>query len=154
MCAKPADRLGDELRHEGHRFSHQRQVIFEEMQKQRCHPDAREIYDVVRQRLPRISLGTVYRGLEVLVKLRLIRKVKHEDTSRFDANLSDHYHLICSCCNQIFDVDTSVLTGLNTQGLDLGNTYHSTYGKLISLNWCDEGVSMDFELYFTKCNAQ
>jgi len=40
MCAKPADRLGDELRHEGHRFSHQRQVIFEEVQKQRCHPDA------------------------------------------------------------------------------------------------------------------
>ena len=118
MCAKPADHLGDELRHEGHRFTHQRQAIFEEMQKQKCHPDAREIYDIVRQRLPRISLGTVYRGLEVLVKLRLIRKVKHEDTSRFDANLSDHYHLICSCCNQISDVDTSVLTGLNTQGLE------------------------------------
>ena len=51
------------------RITKQRQVILEELRKLNTHPSADEIYKVVRRRLPRISLGTVYRNLEVLVQM-------------------------------------------------------------------------------------
>ena len=44
----------------------QRKVILEELRKSTTHPSADEVYRMVRHRLPRISLGTVYRNLEVL----------------------------------------------------------------------------------------
>ena len=44
----------------------QRKVIVDELRKLKCHPTADELYEVVRRKLPRISLGTVYRNLEVL----------------------------------------------------------------------------------------
>ena len=46
----------------------QRQVILEEVKKINTHPTADVIYNLVRERLPRISLGTVYRNLEILSK--------------------------------------------------------------------------------------
>ena len=118
MCAKQIRPLSQELKQEGHRFTRQRQIILEEVQKQESHPNATEIYEAVRQRIPNVSLGTVYRGLGLLVELGLIRRLEQEDSSRFDSNLSEHYHLICTSCKQIFDIDTSILEKLNTHGLE------------------------------------
>ena len=106
--------LSEGLRQEGYRFTRQRRIIFEEVQQQH-HPSAKEIYDAVRARLPNISLGTVYRGLGVLVELRLIRKVEHGAYARFDANLAEHHHLICTDCDQLLDVDAPLSEPLNTQ---------------------------------------
>ncbi|MYE90629.1 transcriptional repressor, partial [Candidatus Poribacteria bacterium] len=89
--------LSEGLRQEGYRFTRQRQIILEEVQRQQSHPSAKEVYDAVKLRLPNISLGTIYRGLGVLVELGLIRKVEHGEYARFDANLVDHHHLICIC---------------------------------------------------------
>lgn len=107
--------LSEGLRQEGYRFTRQRRIILEEVQQQQHHPSAKEIYDAVKVRLPNISLGTVYRGLGVLVELRLIRKVKHGEYARFDANLAEHHHLICTDCNQLLDVDVPLSEPLNTQ---------------------------------------
>ena len=69
------------------------------------HPTADEVYEMVRQRLPRVSLGTVYRNLEVLSDLDLIRKIDLGDGHRrFDGNLEDHYHVRCTCCGRITDL--------------------------------------------------
>ena len=54
----------------------QRKVILEELRKQHTHPSADEVYRMVRHRLPRISLGTVYRNLEVLVQMGEIQKLE------------------------------------------------------------------------------
>lgn len=118
MCAKQIKSLSQELKQKGHRFTRQRQIILEEVQKRESHPNATEIYEAVRQRIPNISLGTVYRGLRLLVGLGLIRRLEQEDSSRFDFNLSEHYHLVCTNCKQIFDIDTSILEKLNTHGLE------------------------------------
>ena len=50
------------------RTSHQRQVIFEELCRLRSHPTATELYEIVRRRMPHISLGTVYRNLDLLAR--------------------------------------------------------------------------------------
>jgi Fur family peroxide stress response transcriptional regulator len=118
MCAKQIKPLSQGLKQKGHRFTRQRQIILEEVQKRESHPNATEIYEAVRQYIPNISLGTVYRGLGLLVGLGLIRRLEQEDSSRFDSNLSEHYHLICTNCKQIFDIDTSILEKLNTHGLE------------------------------------
>ena len=107
--------LSEELRQEGYRFTRQRQIILEEVRQQQDHPNARDIYDAVKARLPNISLGTVYRSLGVLTELGLIRKVEHGEYARFDANLADHHHLICTNCDQLLDVDAPLSEPLNTQ---------------------------------------
>lgn len=86
------------------RMTHQRKVILEEFQKLTSHPTADEVYAKVRRRLPKISLGTVYRNLEVLASSGLIRKVDPGHAQmRFEAKTEDHYHVTCIRCGAIED---------------------------------------------------
>ncbi len=89
----------------GQRKTKQRQVILEELQRLRTHPTASELYEVVRQRLPRLSLGTVYRNLELLVESGFARKIESAGgQARFDGDLSQHYHVRCEECGEVADV--------------------------------------------------
>jgi Fur family ferric uptake transcriptional regulator len=68
------------------------------------HPSADEIYDMVRRELPQISLGTVYRNLELLSEHGLIKKLEFSSSQRrFDGIIRNHYHLRCTGCGQIED---------------------------------------------------
>jgi Fur family ferric uptake transcriptional regulator len=83
----------------------QRRVILEELCQLNSHPTAAELYAVVRRRLPRISLGTVYRNLEVLHEEGRIRRVAFAGTeTRFDGTLDPHYHVRCTECGRIEDI--------------------------------------------------
>ena len=71
------------------RTTRQRQVILEELQKLQSHPTAAALYEIVRRRVPKISLGTVYRNLELLARTGLIRKLEFAGAeARFDGNVS------------------------------------------------------------------
>jgi Fur family ferric uptake transcriptional regulator len=84
------------------RMTRQRKVILEELRKLENHPTADEIYDVVRKRIPRISLGTVYRNLEVLSELGEIKKLEFGGSiKRFDGDPKDHYHIRCNLCDRV-----------------------------------------------------
>ena len=84
------------------RMTRQRLVILEELKKFAHHPSADEIYEVVRKRLPRISLGTVYRNLEVLSEIGEIKKLEFGGTlKRFDGDPEDHYHIRCNLCDRV-----------------------------------------------------
>lgn len=86
----------------------QRSAILEELRRDRCHPTADELYERVRQRFPRISLGTVYRNLQVLVAEGRIRKVEADGRQmRFDATLGEHQHIRCLLCGRLNDVEFS-----------------------------------------------
>jgi len=85
-------------------MTRQRRVILEELRKVNSHPCADEVYEMVRQHLPRISLGTVYRNLEVLCELGEIQKLEHGGRiKRFDGNTEPHYHIRCVCCDRVDD---------------------------------------------------
>lgn len=87
------------------RTTRQRQVILEELRKLRCHPTADELYEYVRQRLPRISMGTIYRNLEVLSDKGLVLRLAPENPQmRFDGVTSPHYHIRCVRCGRVDDV--------------------------------------------------
>ncbi len=87
------------------RNTQQRQVIYEELKRLTSHPTAAELYAVVRKRLPRISLGTVYRNLEILVKNDMITKIEMGGAeTRFDAERKNHHHVRCLECGRLDDL--------------------------------------------------
>lgn len=87
------------------RLTKQRQIILEELRAVTSHPTADEMYEMIRKRLPRISLGTVYRNLEILSDKGVIQKLDVGGTKkRFDGNVDTHYHLRCIECGRVDDV--------------------------------------------------
>ncbi len=87
------------------RMTPQRQVILEELRSVTSHPSADEIYELVRKRMPRISLGTVYRNLDILAKCGEIQKLELGcSMKRFDGVAEEHYHIRCLYCDRVFDV--------------------------------------------------
>lgn len=98
----------------GMRITTQRQIILEELAKVTSHPTANEVYDMVRKRLPRIGLGTVYRNLELMADNGVILKLEVGGTQkRFDATTAPHYHIRCVCCGKVSDMDVSVQEHIN-----------------------------------------
>ena len=95
------------------RLTTQRQIILEELAKVKTHPTAGELYDMVRKRLPRIGLGTVYRNLELMAESGMILKIEVGGTQkRFDATTEEHYHIRCSFCGRVDDIDIPVISEL------------------------------------------
>jgi Fur family ferric uptake transcriptional regulator len=89
----------------GTRNTRQRQVILEELRKARTHPTAADLYEAVRRRLPRISLGTVYRNLDFLARQGSIRRLEgYGAQARYDGDLDAHAHLWCVRCGGVADV--------------------------------------------------
>jgi len=87
------------------RRTKQREVILEELAKLCAHPSADELYGLVKKRLPRISLGTVYRNLEMLSREGIIARIDGAGSQmRFDAETGDHQHVRCLRCGRIDDV--------------------------------------------------
>lgn len=96
------------------RLTTQRQIILEELGKVKTHPTANEVYDMVRKRLPRIGLGTVYRNLELMADSGCILKIEVGGTQkRFDATVAPHYHVRCSACGKVDDIDIAVQEQIN-----------------------------------------
>ena len=87
------------------RNTKQRQVILEELRMMTSHPTALELYEAVRKRLPRISLGTVYRNLELLARSRTIQKLELVGSeARFDGVVRHHHHARCISCGKVDDL--------------------------------------------------
>ncbi len=92
-------------------MTRQRRVILEEIRNINAHPTADEVYERARRRLPRISLGTVYRNLEILSEWGMIQKLELGGSQkRFDGTVENHYHVRCMRCDSVKDVPMEPLT--------------------------------------------
>jgi len=90
--------------HKPQRNTQQRRVILEELRKLESHPTAMELHEITRRRLPKISLGTVYRNLELLAQAGTIRKLELGGSeARFDGDVVRHYHVRCVRCGRVDD---------------------------------------------------
>ena len=89
------------------RMTKQRKAMLEEIKKSKSHPTADTIYDLVKKKIPGISLGTVYRNLEILSGEGLVRKMELAHTQRrYDGNIKNHYHVLCTECGRVDDLIT------------------------------------------------
>jgi len=102
------------------RMTENRAAILAALGRTRVHPTAEEVHRMVRRSLPRISLGTVYRNLDVLERHGLVRTVDVAGSQRrYDAILEDHHHIVCEKCGRIEDIevrDTQRLEALLVDG--------------------------------------
>ena len=122
------------------KYSRQREVIKENLMHREDHPTADMVYMDVRQTFPNISLGTVYRNLQLLTELGEIQKLNVGDgADHFDAKTFPHYHFICSECGSVIDlqmdnIDTiKDIAGVNFDGQIAG---HITYFYGVCGNCC------------------
>ncbi len=88
------------------RLTRQRKAVLEVVKQAKgFHPDAALVYLEVRKIVPSISLGTVYRTLETLTQEGYLLPLSRPgEALRYEANLDGHLHMICSRCNQFFDI--------------------------------------------------
>lgn len=91
------------------KYSRQRESIKACLMGRKDHPTADALYTSIREQFPNISLGTVYRNLNLLVELGEIRKLSCGDgTDHFDYDTSPHYHYVCKKCGKILDLNMEI----------------------------------------------
>lgn len=86
------------------RNTKQRQLVLDTVRLRRDHPSADQVYLEVRALDDRISRGTVYRNLAILVRQGEILQVKLPNTDRFEGRSDKHYHIVCTACGSVSDM--------------------------------------------------
>lgn len=103
----------DAAREAGLKLTHQRIEVFRVVASTEEHPDAETVFRGVRERIPTISLDTVYRTLWLLEDLGVISALgPRRERVRFDANLESHHHFVCDNCGLVRDFDSAELDAL------------------------------------------
>jgi Fur family peroxide stress response transcriptional regulator len=104
--ARRLDRFRTAAREAGIKLTHQRLEIFREIASTEEHPDAETVFRGVRERVPTVSLDTVYRTLWLLEELGMISSLgPRRERARFDANLDSHHHFVCESCGLVRDFE-------------------------------------------------
>ncbi|MEA2295841.1 MAG: Fur family transcriptional regulator, stress-responsive regulator [Solirubrobacteraceae bacterium] len=106
------DRLTAALRERGLRVTSQRILINRVLHELYEHVTAEEVLDAVADRLPGVSLPTVYATLDLLEELGEIRRVAIPGgPALFDRRTSPHHHMVCRACGRAEDIDAEVDLG-------------------------------------------
>ena len=113
-------------------------LVLEAVRELHCHATADEICDVIVKEHPNISKATVYRNLNRLAEIGEIRKIEIPDgPDRFDHLCHQHYHVKCTKCSRVFDVDMDYIA-------DLGNNIKDSHGfKFTGHNIMFRGICPD-----------
>ncbi|MGH2840834.1 MAG: Fur family transcriptional regulator [Solirubrobacteraceae bacterium] len=98
------------LRDRGMRVTSQRVLVHRALRELDRHVTAEELLDAVSDRLPNVSLPTIYATLDLLEDLGMVRRVQRAGTTLFDPRTDSHHHLICTECGSIEDVDSELDT--------------------------------------------
>ncbi|MEY8391005.1 transcriptional repressor [Lachnospiraceae bacterium] len=96
------------------KHSRQRECIKEFLTNRFDHPTAETVYLNVKKEFPNISLGTVYRNLSLLSDRGEIRKLSTgTGPDRFDGNIAPHYHVLCTECGGVLDLNMENIDHIN-----------------------------------------
>lgn len=106
----------EQLKTTGVRITPQRHAILSYLIESMGHPTADEIYRALEPKFPSMSVATVYNNLKMFIEAGMVRELTYGDnSSRFDANVSEHYHVICEQCGKIEDFSYSSLEDVQRQ---------------------------------------
>lgn len=96
------------------KYSRQREAIKAYLTTTKEHPTADTVYMSIRETHPNISLGTVYRNLNLLAEQGEILKINCQDgCDRFDGNPMLHYHFLCKGCGRVLDIEMESIEHIN-----------------------------------------
>jgi Fur family peroxide stress response transcriptional regulator len=104
----------------GIKMTNQRLEIIKAIIQSEDHPDAEGLLSKLRDRLPLISIDTIYRSLWLLAELELITTLgNRSDSIRFDGNMKPHHHFVCKHCGAVQDFYNEAFDQLSTTVRDL-----------------------------------
>ena len=116
------------------KLTNQRAIILDYLKENYNHPSVEEIFNYVKNKLPRISKKTVYSNLQFLCNEGLIQEVKVKGVQRYEPKLNPHHHLICRKCGKIIDIKSDELlshamkVGKQIKDFDVESTNVNFYG--------------------------
>jgi len=120
------------------RMTNQREIILRELKKSKRHLAADELYDIVKKVMPRISLATVYRNLEILSEAGMIGKLEISGRQkRFDFDVSDHDHIYCVVCHRVDNLNID-RKGVDSEQLGIEVGYTITGYRVEIMGICPE----------------
>ena len=97
--------------------TYQRQVIYETVMSLSGHPSTEAIFEKVKERIPSISLATVYKNVRTFLDSGVFQEVSfHHGSLRVEANRRPHHHLICTHCKSVTDLDADELEPVQLKG--------------------------------------
>lgn len=132
------DKAIQTLKKSGVRITPQRHAVLEYLLNSMSHPTADEIYKALEGKFPNMSVATVYNNLRVLREIGLVRELTYGDTSsRFEPNMSDHYHVICNSCGKIVDFQYPVLDEVESLAEQI-TEFDVTHHRLEIYGMCKE----------------
>lgn len=100
------EEIGQRLNSKRYRLTKQRLAVLKALQGTKSHPDANWIYEKVRKEIPHVSLGTIYRTLSILKEAGLLLELNYGSSqSRYNGHTESHYHLVCTNCGRIDDLE-------------------------------------------------
>ncbi len=103
------------------KMTKQRKHIIETLKEVDTHPTADSVYEMVREKLPNVSMGTVYRNLKVLSKNGYIQRLDTVGLQKhYDGNTENHHHIVCEKCDRVSDlpVDMRVYFSINEEKVE------------------------------------
>jgi Fur family peroxide stress response transcriptional regulator len=122
------------------KYRRQRETIKEYLMKTKDHPSADMVYAHLRNEIPNISLGTVYRNLNLLVSQgEAVKLTFGNGPDRFDGNVRPHYHFVCTECYNIDD-------------LEISNDDIKLINDIASRNYAGE-IRGHYAYFFGKCGS-
>jgi len=108
--------LQKRCREAGMNLTPQRLAVYKALLESEQHPTPEMLYRKVRRSMPSLSLATIYKALDVLVRLGLVRAIDIDSESRrYDANRNRHHHLVCRHCRKVVDFYDAALDALRPQ---------------------------------------
>ena len=94
-------------RQQGLPLTVQRRDVLRAVLERDDHPTVDQIFESVKERIPGLSRTTVYRVLETLCHLGVLRRLHHPGaTVRFDGKTTRHHHLVCRLCHRVIDIES------------------------------------------------
>ncbi|WDC84137.1 Fur family transcriptional regulator [Caloramator sp. mosi_1] len=110
------DNLATLFKEKNLKLTPQRYAIYKFLKSTKSHPSAEMIYEALRPDFPTMSLATVYKTVKTLIELGLVQELNvGEDNFRFDANVANHPHIVCTKCGRVDDIEDAVFEHLNSE---------------------------------------
>ena len=123
------------LKESGVRITPQRHAVLEYLLTSMTHPTADDIYKALEGKFPNMSVATVYNNLRILSEIGLVRELTYgDDSSRYDSNMDDHYHIVCEDCGKVVDFHYPTLNEIESlaqrvSGFEIKEHRLELYGK-------------------------
>lgn len=122
-CVKSPEELASAFRAAGLKVTPQRQLLFRLLHGNEMHPTAETLYGVAVAEMPGISLRTVYQTLTDLAAMGELQQIQLGGAARFDPNVDDHHHSVCTTCGDVRDVYVPDAGAISVAGLDGFSVY-------------------------------